>query len=182
MATLFFGVDGPTLSLREDLTILDTDAPRILAYLMASSYGQVTENVQSTVPDPSWVPDPGETEADRPLITDPSWTPDAPLIPDPNWVASEEQPEAPLIPDPNWPSEAPMVPDVSWTPRPAQTEADNPGLPVQAWVTRPATPEETAENYARAILNQLLAETVNWEKAQAAQQAANGVAPIVPMT
>ena len=122
MATLFFGVDGPTLSLREDLTILDTDAPRIFAYLMASSYGTVTENIQSEIPDASWSPGEDETEGDRPMI------------------------------------------------------------PVQSWVTRPATPEETAENYAKAILNQLLAETVNWEKAQAAQQAANGVAPIVPMT
>lgn len=42
MATLFFGVTGPTLDLRQDLTILDTDAPRIMAYLMASPYGTVT--------------------------------------------------------------------------------------------------------------------------------------------
>lgn len=119
MATLFFGVTGPTLDLREDLTILDTDAPRILAYLMSSSYGQVTENVQSTVPDASWSPGEGETEADRPT------------------------------------------------------------LPVQSWVTRPATPEETAENYAKAILTQLLGETVNWEKAAAAAAAAEAVQPII---
>lgn len=158
MATLFFGVTGPTLDLREDLQIADTDAPRIMAYLMASPYGTVTENVQSTIPDPNWVPDPGESEADRPLIADP------------DWVASEEQPEAPLIPD------------ASWTPRPPQTEADNPGIPVQSWVSRPATPEETAANYANAVLAQLLNETVSYEKAQAAATAANGVAPIVPVT
>ena len=118
MATLFFGVTGPTLDLRQDLTILDTDAPRIMAYLMASSYGTVTENIQSEIPDASWSPGEDQTEADRPMI------------------------------------------------------------PVQSWVTRPATPEETAENYAKAILGQLLAETVAYEKAQAAAAAVNGVAPI----
>lgn len=121
MATLFFGVTGPTLDLRQDLQIADTDAPRIMAYLMSSSYGTVTENVQSQVPDPSWSPGEGETEAGRPTIA------------------------------------------------------------VQEWVTRPATPEETAANYANAILKQLLAETVAFEKAQAAAAAANAVTPIVPV-
>lgn len=118
MANLFFGVQGPTLDLRQDLQIADTDAPRIIGYLMASSYGTVTENVIHTRPDPSWSPGEDETEADRPMI---------------------------------------------------QT---------QEWVTRPATPEETAANYARAILSQLLSETVAYEKAQAAAAAAEGVAPI----
>ena len=121
MATLFFGVNGPTLDLREDLQIGDTDAPRIMAYLMASPYGQVTENIQSQVPDTGWSPGEDQTEADRPMI------------------------------------------------------------PVQSWVTRPATPDETASNYAKAILSQLLSETVNWEKAQAASAAANQVTPIVPV-
>jgi len=121
MATLFFGVTGPTLDLREDLQIADTDAPRILAYLMASSYGQVTENVISDIPDASWSPGEDQTEADRPTI---------------------------------------------------QT---------QAWVTRPATPEETAEKYARAVLASLLDATVAYEKAIAAAAAAEGVAPIVPV-
>ena len=156
MATLFFGVTGPTLDLREDLQVADADAPRILAYLMASSYGVVTENVQSTIPDASWTPDPGETEADRPLISDPDWVPE------------EGQSEA----------DRPMIPDAAWEPRPAQTEADRPGIPVQQWVSRPASPEETAEAYAKAILAQLLSETVAWEKAQAAASAAAAVAPI----
>ena len=178
MAVLFFGVTGPTLDLTEELNIADSDAPRIMEYLMQSSFGKVTENVQSTIPDPAWVPDPGQTEDDRPMIEDPDWTADAPLIPDPNWVVSEEQPEAPLIPDPNWPTTAPMIPDSSWTPRPAQTEADNPGIPVQQWVTRQATPDETAANYAKHILANLLAETVAYEKAKAAQLAAEAVTPI----
>lgn len=118
MATLFFGVTGPTLDLRQDLQIADTDAPRIMGYLMSSPYGQVTENIQTEVPDPNWVPSEEQTEADRPTIT------------------------------------------------------------VQEWVTRPATPEETASNYANAILSQLLADTIAHEKAVAAAAAANSVAPI----
>lgn len=118
MANLFFGVTGPTLDLREDLQIADTDAPRIMAYLMASPFGTVTENVQSEIPDASWSPGEDQTEADRPTV------------------------------------------------------------PVQSWVSRPATPEETAEAYAKAILAQLLDATVSYEKAQAAAAAANAVSPI----
>lgn len=101
MATLFFGVTGPTLDLRQDLQVADTDAPRILGYLMSSPYGTVTENVVN-----------GDT---------------------------------------------------------------------QEWVTRPATPEETASNYARLILASLLDATVQHEKAVAAAAAAAAVALIVPV-
>ena len=118
MAKLSFAITGQTMSLTQELAIADTDAPRIMGYLLASPYGSVTENVQSEVPDPNWVAGESQTEADRPTIT------------------------------------------------------------VQEWVTRPATPEETASNYANAILSQLLADTVAHEKAQAAAAAANSVAPI----
>ena len=118
MANLFFGVQGPTLDLRKDLQIADTDAPRILAYLMASSFGTVTENVISDVPDASWSPGEDQTEADRPTIQQ------------------------------------------------------------QSWVSRPATPEETAANYAKAILASLLEQTVSFEKAAAAAAAAESVPPI----
>jgi hypothetical protein len=121
MATLFFGVQGPTLDLRQDLQIADTDAPRIIGYLMASSYGTVTENIVSEIPDASWSPGEDETEEDRPTI---------------------------------------------------QT---------QAWVTRPATAEETAANYARSVLDSLLTATVAHEKAQAAAAAADAVTPIDPV-
>lgn len=119
MATFFFGVQGPTLNFQQNLAIADADAPRIMAYLMASSYGTVTENVQSEIPDASWSPGEGETEADRPMI------------------------------------------------------------PVQSWVTRPATPEEAAANYANAVLASLLDATLAHEKAAAAEAAAQSVAPIV---
>jgi hypothetical protein len=118
MAILFFGVDGPTINLRKDLQIANTDAPRILGYLMSSSFGSVTENVQSEVPDESWVPGEGQTEDDRPTIL------------------------------------------------------------TQEWVTRPATPGEAASNYARSVLDSLLAQTVTWEKATAMAQAAANVSTI----
>jgi hypothetical protein len=118
MATFFFGVNGPTLDFRHDLAIADADAPRIMGYLMSSSFGTVTENIVSEEPDASWSPGEGETEADRPM------------------------------------------------------------LQTQAWVTRQATAEETAANYAKAILAQLLEQTVAFERAQAAKTAAESVAPI----
>jgi hypothetical protein len=120
MATFFFGVNGPTLDFRHDLGIADADAPRIMGYLMSSSFGTVTENIVSEEPDASWSPDEkaGETEKDRPM------------------------------------------------------------LQTQAWVTRQASPEETAANYAKAILAQLLEQTVAFERAQAAKVAAESVAPI----
>lgn len=122
MATLFFGVTGPTLDLREDLQIADTDAPRIMAYLMGgTSFGTVTENVQREVPDALWSPGEDQTEADRPTIA------------------------------------------------------------VQEWVSRPATPEETAAAYARSVLDALLAATVAHEQAEAARVAVAGVAPITPV-
>lgn len=120
MANLSFGVQGPTLDLSVVMQIADTDAPRIMAYLMASSYGKVTENVVTQQPDPGWSPGEGETEADRPTI------------------------------------------------------------PVQSWVTRDATPEETAQNYASATLASLLGSTVAWERAEAAAKAAADVPEIVP--
>ena len=121
MANLSFAIAGPTLNLSVTMQIQDTDAPRIMAYLAASSYGKVTENVVSNVPDPSWSPGEGETEADRPTMQ------------------------------------------------------------VQSWVTRDATPEETAQNYAKAVLDSLLAATVSHEQAAAAAAAAASVTPIVPV-
>lgn len=120
MATLSFGVQGPTQDWTVSLNIADTDSPRILAWLAspASGYGTVTENVVSDIPDPSWSPGEDQTEADRPTYQQ------------------------------------------------------------QAWVTRQATPEEAAQNYARATLNSLLSSTVSWEKSEAAAAASAQVPPI----
>lgn len=121
MAKLSFGVTGPTGALDVSIVIADTDMPRIMAYLMSGPHGSVTENVVSDVPDASWSPGEGETEADRPTAQ------------------------------------------------------------VQSWVTRPATPEETAASYARSILNSLLSETMAFEKSHAAAAAAAAVTPIEPL-
>lgn len=72
------------------------------------------------------------------------------------------------------------IPDPSWSPGEDQTEADRPMIPIQQWVTRPATAEEAAQNYARATLSTLLASTVAWERAEAAAKAAADVPDIVP--
>lgn len=124
MATLSFGVKGPTQDWTVSLQIADTDSPRILAWLAspASGYGTVTENVVSNVPDPSWSPSEGQTEADRPTYQQ------------------------------------------------------------QSWVTRPATPEEAAKNYAEVTLRNLLGSTVAWEKSEAAATAAAEVPPINVVT
>jgi hypothetical protein len=121
MARLFFGFQSPAGDLDVAMQIAETDAPRLMAYLMGSSYGSVSENVQSEAPDAAWRPGESETEADRPRIS------------------------------------------------------------TQQWVTRPATMEEAAENYARVVLAQLLNETVMWERAQAASAAAAAVQPIKPI-
>ena len=75
MATLSFGVTGPTQDWTVDMTISDTDSPRILAWLCSpsSGYGTVTENVVSTAPDASWSPTDEQTEADRPMLETQSW-------------------------------------------------------------------------------------------------------------
>lgn len=121
MATLSFGVDGPTMDFIVEMQIKDSDAPRILAYLASTSYGQVTENIQYEVVDPSWSPDPEK----------------------PDEVA--------------------------------------PKIPMQRWETRTATPEETAKNFATAILSELLTKTVDYERQVAATQAAANVASINPL-
>lgn len=70
------------------------------------------------------------------------------------------------------------IPDPSWSPGEDQTEADRPMIPIQQWVTRPATAEEAAQNYARATLESLLGSTVAWERSEAARIAAEQIAPI----
>lgn len=52
------------------------------------------------------------------------------------------------------------------------------GTVTEQGVTRVATPEEAAANYAQAVLASLLDATVAFEKAEAAKAAAESVAPI----
>jgi hypothetical protein len=71
-----------------------------------------------------------------------------------------------------------QVPNMSWSPEEGQTEEDRPTTEVQQWVTRQATPEEAAKNYAEATLKNLLNSTVEWERAKAIQEAIASITPI----
>lgn len=65
MALVNYGVVSPSLTLTVQMELSDADSERIVAYLMrATSFGTVTENVQSTVPNPAW-------SADQPDPNDP---------------------------------------------------------------------------------------------------------------
>jgi hypothetical protein len=52
----------------------------------------------------------------------------------------------------------------------------------QAWVTRPATPEEAVTAYAESLMNTVLQQAFQWDQARAAQAAAAEVPPITPIT
>jgi len=122
MALVNYGVVSPSLTLTVQMELSDADSERIVAYLMAAtSFGSVTENVQSEVPNPAWSPD-------------------------------QE--------DPNDPPEF---------------------IQVQAWVTRPATPEEAVTAYAESVMNSILQQAYNWDQQKAAAEAAANVPPITPV-
>lgn len=76
------------------------------------------------------------------------------------------------------------VPDPSWTPdtEAGETEENRPTMLVQEWVTRDATTEETARAFAQKILDDLLRQTVEYEKQLAVQEAMKSVTPIEPIT
>ena len=122
MALVNYGVVSPSLTLTVQMELSDADSERIVAYLMAAtSFGSVTENVQSEVPNPAWSPD-------------------------------QEDPDDP--------------PEF---------------IQVQAWVTRPATPEEAVTAYAESVMNSILQQAYNWDQQQAAAEAAANVPPITPI-
>ena len=122
MALVNYGVVSPSLTLTVQMELSDADSERIVAYLMAAtSFGSVTENVQSEVPNPAWSPD--------------------------------------------------------------QKDPDDPPefIQVQAWVTRPATPEEAVTAYAESVMNDILQQAFNWDQQIAAADAAANVPPITPV-
>jgi hypothetical protein len=122
MALVNYGVVSPSLTLTVQMELSDADSERIVAYLMAAtSFGSVTENVQSEVPNPAWSPD-------------------------------QEDPDDP--------------PEF---------------IQVQAWVTRPATPEEAVTAYAESVMNSILQQAYSWDQQQAAAEAAANVPPITPI-
>ena len=58
MATVTYSVTSPSLSTAVQMELSDTDSERVIQWLMAATpYGSVTENVQSTIPNPAWSPD-----------------------------------------------------------------------------------------------------------------------------
>jgi hypothetical protein len=122
MALVNYGVVSPSLTLTVQMELSDADSERIVAYLMqATSFGTVTENVITDIPNPAWSPD---------------------------------------QPDPNDPPEF---------------------IQQQAWVTRPATPEEAVVAYAESVMNSILQQAYNWDQQQAAAEAAANVPPITPI-
>lgn len=74
-----------------------------------------------------------------------------------------------------------QVPNPAWSPDQPDPLDPPEYIDVQSWVTRQATPEEAAKAYATAVMNSLLADTLNWEKVQAGMAAANNVPPITPV-
>jgi hypothetical protein len=69
-------------------------------------------------------------------------------------------------------------PDMSWSPAEDQTEEDRPTILMQKWITRTASSEEAAKNFAESTLKTLLNNTVQWERQKAAQEAADSIPPI----
>lgn len=75
-----------------------------------------------------------------------------------------------------------QVPNPAWSPD--QEDPNDPPefLAQQAWVTRPATPEEACQAYAESVMNQLLSQAFQWDQQKAAQEAAGKVPPITPIS
>ena len=74
MALVNYGVISPDLTLNVGMELSDQDSQRIVAYLMGgTSFGSVTENVQSEVPNPAWSPDQEDPENPPPTILVQEW-------------------------------------------------------------------------------------------------------------
>ncbi len=74
MALVNYGVISPDLTLNVGMELSDADSQRIVAYLMGgTSFGSVTENVQSEVPNPAWSPDQEDPENPPPTILVQEW-------------------------------------------------------------------------------------------------------------
>jgi hypothetical protein len=74
-----------------------------------------------------------------------------------------------------------QTPNPAWSPD-QEDPLDPPEyIETQAWVTRPATPEEALTAYAEAVMNDILGQAFAWDQAQAAQAAAASVPPITPI-
>jgi hypothetical protein len=74
-----------------------------------------------------------------------------------------------------------QTPNPAWSPD--QEDPDNPPefIATQAWVSRPATPEEALTAYAEAVMNDVLGQAFAWDQQRAAAAAAADVPPITPV-
>jgi hypothetical protein len=75
-----------------------------------------------------------------------------------------------------------QTPNPAWSPD--QEDPENPPefIETQAWVTRPATPEEALTAYAEAVMNDVLGQAFAWDQQRAAAAAAADVPPITPIS
>jgi hypothetical protein len=74
-----------------------------------------------------------------------------------------------------------QTPNPAWSPD--QEDPENPPefIETQAWVSRPATPEEALTAYAEAVMNDVLGQAFAWDQQRAAAAAAAEVPPITPV-
>jgi hypothetical protein len=73
------------------------------------------------------------------------------------------------------------VPNPAWSPDQPDPLDPPEFIQVQAWVTRPATPEEAITAYAESVMNSILQQAYQWDQANAAANAAANVPPITPV-
>jgi hypothetical protein len=74
MAIVNYGVVSPSLTLTVQMELSDADSERIVAYLMAAtSFGTVTENVITDIPNPAWSPDQPDPLDPPELIQQQAW-------------------------------------------------------------------------------------------------------------
>jgi hypothetical protein len=74
-----------------------------------------------------------------------------------------------------------QTPNPAWSPD--QEDPENPPefIETQAWVSRPATPEEALTAYAEAVMNDVLGQAFAWDQQRSAAAAAAEVPPITPV-
>jgi hypothetical protein len=73
------------------------------------------------------------------------------------------------------------IPNPAWSPDQPDPLDPPEFIQQQAWVTRPATPEEAVTAYAEGVMNSILQQAYQWDQSQAAAEAAANVPPITPI-
>jgi hypothetical protein len=73
------------------------------------------------------------------------------------------------------------IPNPAWSPDQPDPLDPPEFIQQQAWVSRPATPEEAVTAYAESVMNSILQQAYQWDQQQAAAEAAANVPPITPI-